>query len=44
MSLGRVVPAFNRQPDLQNYECRVCQITVTQSVRHDQRASITPEK
>lgn len=33
MRPGRVIPAFERQPELQNYDCRVCDITVTQSVR-----------
>ena len=33
MRLGRNIPAFDRQPELQNYECRACNVIVTEAVR-----------
>jgi hypothetical protein len=31
MRLGRRIPAFNSQPELQNFECRRCSIVVTEA-------------
>lgn len=31
MDFGRRVPAFNAQPELQNFECRPCGVIFTQA-------------
>jgi hypothetical protein len=33
MRLGRRVPPCDRQPELQNFECRRCNVVVTEAVR-----------
>ncbi len=43
MRLGRVIPAFEHQPELQNHDCQVCEITVTESAQQgtDERTAVT---
>ena len=33
MRVGRRIPACDRQPELQNFECRPCSVVVTEAVR-----------
>ncbi len=42
MRLGRRVPAYLNQPELQNFECRPCGIIVTQAAPAAPAASRTP--
>lgn len=32
MRVGRRIPALNNQPELQNFECRRCDVIVTEAV------------
>jgi hypothetical protein len=33
MRLGRRIPAFHSQPELQNFECRGCSVVVTEAAQ-----------
>ena len=41
MRLGRRVPAFNNQPELQNFECRPCGIIFTEAAAQPIRLKFT---
>lgn len=36
MRLGRRIPAVDRQPELQNFECRACSVVVTEAMDQTQ--------